>query len=327
MNENPGIGAQHPAATARRSTAPRWLALAITACLGADAGVALAQSAAPGATELELILVAAPENLLARRLDALAGGADLVSTAELADTANPTLARALATSPGVVIQSFFGGNDQPRVQIRGSGLQQNPVERGVLALRDGLPINRADGSYVVGFANPAQAESIEIYRGYLANRLGASVLGGALNFISPNGASAPGTHLNVGAGSFGQIGARGQFGWDGDDRDLLVQADLVERDGFRDYNTSRRTHAGGNFGIRQGEHLSLRIFADYTDLGFDVSGPLTAEGLRRDPRAVFAGPTLTAGGAINPGPNVIRDRPRRDAGQSLLGARLSGSFA
>ncbi|HQW76827.1 MAG TPA: TonB-dependent receptor [Dokdonella sp.] len=326
MNENPGIGAQHPAATARRSTAPRWLALAITACLGADAGVALAQSAAPGATELELILVAAPENLLARRLDALAGGADLVSTAELADTANPTLARALATSPGVVIQSFFGGNDQPRVQIRGSGLQQNPVERGVLALRDGLPINRADGSYVVGFANPAQAESIEVYRGYLANRLGASVLGGAFNFISPTGASAPGTRLMLSGGSFGQLGASSQFGWDGSDRDLLVQADVGTRKGFRDYNDSRREHAGGNLGFRLGEHFSVRVFADYTDLGFDVSGPLTAAGLRSDPRSVFAGPTVTPTGAINPGPNVIRDRPRRDAEQTLLGSRLSGTI-
>ena len=81
------------------------------------------------------------------------------------------------------------------------------VERGVLALRDGLPINRADGSYVVGFANPAQAESIEVYRGYLANRLGASVLGGAFNFISPTGASAPGTRLMLSGGSFGQLGA------------------------------------------------------------------------------------------------------------------------
>ncbi len=328
MNGNPGMVARPPATTARRlpGRLPRGIA-ATLAWLGAGAGAALAQSAAPGATELELIVVGAPANLLAQRIDALAGGADLVSTAELADSANPTLSRALAATPGVVVQNFFGGNDQPRMQIRGSGLQQNPVERGVLALHDGLPINRADGSYVVGFANPAQAESIEIYRGYLANRLGASVLGGALNFISPTGASAPGTRLNVGAGSFGQVGARGQFGWDGGDRDLLVQADLAERDGFRDYNSSRRTHAGGNLGFRQGEHFSLRIFADYTDLGFDISGPLTAEGLRRDPRAVFGGPTITPGGAINPGPNVIRDRPRRDAEQSLLGARLSGSFA
>lgn len=317
------------AATANRSVLlVRKMTSAVALVIGLFGlpSVVWAQSATPGATELETILVGAPQNLLAQRIDSLAGGASLVSTETMADTANPTLSRALATTPGVVIQSFFGGNDQPRIQIRGSGLQQNPVERGVLALHDGLPINRADGSYVVGFANPAQAEAIEVYRGYLANRLGATVLGGALNFISPTGASAPGTRLSLSGGSFGQIGALSQLGWDGEDRDLLLQADLSARDGFRDYNASRRTHAGGNFGLRLGEHFNLRVFADYTDLGFDVSGPLTAERLRSDPQSVFSGPTVTANGAINPGPNVIRDRPRRDAEQTLLGSRLSGSF-
>ena len=329
MNRITGTGGKRTAATERGHAGMNWTMrglAAVLACLVGLPTAALAQSATPGATELEIIVIGAPENLLAQRIDSLAGGADLVSTQEIADTANPTLSRALATSPGVVIQNFFGGNDQPRIQIRGSGLQQNPVERGVLALHDGLPINRADGSYVVGFANPAQAEAIEVYRGYLANRLGATVLGGALNFISPTGASAPGTRLSVSGGSFGQIGALGQYGWDGNDHDLLVQADLSERDGFRDYNASRRAHAGGNLGFRFGEHFSLRLFADYTDLGFDVSGPLTAEQMRRDPQSVFAGPTVTPGGAINPGPNVIRDRPRRDAEQTLLGSRLSGSF-
>ena len=41
---------------------------------------------------------------------------------------------------------------------------------------------------------------------------------------------------------------------------------------------------------------------------------------------MFAGPTVTPTGAINPGPNVIRDRPRRDAKQTLLGSRLSGTI-
>ncbi len=329
MNRKPGMGGKRSATTARRRADKRWKisgAASVLACLAAWPTAALAQSATPGATELEAIVIGAPENLLARRIDSLAGGASLVSTEGIADTANPTLSRALATTPGVVIQSFFGGNDQPRIQIRGSGLQQNPVERGVLALHDGLPINRADGSYVVGFANPAQAEAIEVYRGYLANRLGATVLGGALNFISPTGASAPGTRLSVSGGSFGQIGALGQFGWDGNDRDLLVQADVSQRDGFRDYNNSRRAHAGGNLGFRLSEHFSLRLFADYTDLGFDVSGPLSAEQMRREPQSVSIGPIITPSGPVNPGPNVIRDLPRRDAEQTLLGSRLSGSF-
>lgn len=146
------------------------------------------------------------------RFEALAGGVALVRREDLSPTGNPTVARALSGVPGVVVQNFFGGNDQPRIQIRGSGLQQNPVERGLLVLQNGLPINRADGSYIVGFANPQQAEAIEIYRGYMANRLGATVLGGALNFVSPTGSSSPGTQAAVSGGSFGQINASAQTG-------------------------------------------------------------------------------------------------------------------
>src|SRR5690606_22904378 len=135
---------------------------------------------------------------------------------------------------------FFGANDQPRIQIRGSGLQQNPVERGILMLRDGLPLNRADGSYIAGFANPGTAQAIEIYRGHLANRLGATVLGGAINFMSAPAGGSPATEITTGAGSFGQVGASGRTGFDGERFDAAFHFDVTRRDGFRDYNDSDR---------------------------------------------------------------------------------------
>ena len=200
----------------RQQDAKRWLhwlrqagfdlrTVALTTSLAAVPSAVFAQSASPGTIILDEVVVTAPRNVSEERIEALPGGAAVVSTEDSARTGVPTVSRALATVPGVVIQDFFGGNDQPRIQIRGSGLQQNPVERGVLVLQDGLPINRADGSYVVGLVNPAQAEAIEIYRGYLANRLGATVLGGALNFISPTGRTAPGGKASTSAGSFGPI--------------------------------------------------------------------------------------------------------------------------
>src|SRR5690606_592363 len=151
------------------------------------------------------VVVSASRDRPVVRLDAAAGGTAIITPREMPASTNLTLARALADVPGVVVQDFFGGNDQPRVQIRGSGLQQNPVERGVLMLRNGLPLNRADGSYVVGFADPGAADAIEVFRGYMANRLGATVLGGAFNLISPTGRSAPGFALAAGGGSFDQL--------------------------------------------------------------------------------------------------------------------------
>lgn len=285
---------------------------------------ALAQSATPGA--VEEIVVVAPRSPVVTRLDAAAGGTAIVSADTMPASANLTMSRALADVPGVVVQDFFGGNDQPRIQIRGSGLQQNPVERGVLMLRNGLPLNRADGSYIVGFANPGEAQAVEVYRGYMANRLGATVLGGALNLISPTGRSAPGLGLKLSGGSFGQIGGSAQAGFADDQWDGFIRADITRRDGYRDYNKSRRASVGGNIGVRLSDDVTVRAFASYADLGFDVAGPLTRDLLYSDPRSVFTGPTVTTAGAINPGPNVVRDQPRREATQFQTGARATGAF-
>lgn len=306
--------AAKPAAVSRERVAARRRAAEPQPRGGANLGDEVAGPAAPAASVQE-------------RFEALAGGVALVRREDLSPTGNPTASRALSGVPGVVVQNFFGGNDQPRIQIRGSGLQQNPVERGLLVLQNGLPINRADGSYIVGFANPQQAEAIEVYRGYIANRLGATVLGGALNFVSPTGSSSPGTQAAISGGSFGQINASAQTGGRKDNVDALVQADFSRRDGFRDYNSSERSSFNANVGAVLSENVSTRFFIGYTDLGFDVAGPLTKSAMQANPRQVFAGPTfIPPSTSINPGPNVVRDRPRREAEQFVAGSRTTATF-
>lgn len=294
--------------------------------------MALAQSAAPGTVlELDPIVVEAARpgmdyTVLRKRLDVVAGGVALVEADTIAPTGNLTVARSLESVPGVIVQDFFGGNDQPRIQIRGSGLQQNPVERGILVLQDGLPLNRADGSYIVGFVNPEQASAIEVFRGYTANRLGATVLGGALNFISPTGRNSPDTHLSVSGGSFGQLNLSGQAGFEGETYDGLLQADFTRRDGFRDHNGSRRLSIGGNVGFSWSDNVKTRVFASYRDLAFDVPGPLPWDALKANPRQIWGGPIVTPLGGIYPGPNVLRDRPKREASQFLVGSRTTATF-
>lgn len=304
---------------------PRLGALAAALLLILGAEPAWAQSAAPGATLLDTVVVKADDapSLEAQRIKALAGGVSHIGEESLPDTANLTIARALQAAPGVVVQSFFGGNDQPRIQIRGSGLQQNPVERGILVLQDGLPLNRADGSYVVGLANPQQASALEVYRGYMANRLGATVLGGAINLISPNGSEQPGYVASLGAGSFGQIGALARAGFSRDAGDLMLQASHSERDGFREYNHSQRSSFSANGAWQWSETARTRFYAAFVDLGFDVSGPLTRDQLESDPQGVHRGPQVTPTGMINPGPNVPHDRPNRESEQALVGSRTS----
>jgi iron complex outermembrane receptor protein len=289
---------------------------------------AWAQSAAPGAdTILETIVIDAGLDgalgIITARLRELPGGAAVVSARDYQGSVAPTLSDALASVPGVVVQDFFGGNDQPRIQIRGSGLQQNPVERGILVLRDGVPINRADGSYVAGFINPSAAETVEVYRGYLANRLGATVLGGAINLTSPPAVTAAATEVSAGVGSFGQRNASARTGFDGNRFDGAVHVDVSRRDGFRDYNDSERIEVGGLAEAEISDNVTSRLFFSYADLGFDVAGPINKAALESEPSQVSSGPQVTPGGVVNPGPNVTRDQPRRDASQVLIGSRTT----
>ncbi|WP_246100275.1 TonB-dependent receptor family protein [Cereibacter sediminicola] len=288
---------------------------------------AFAQSAGPGADiELAPIVVEALDAAAARiealraRIFAAPGGASVVAPP---GGPAPTMAETLVALPGVVVQEFFGGNDQPRLQIRGSGLQQNPTERGLLVLQDGMPVNRADGAYVVGLAAPGQAEALEVWRGAAANRLGAAQLGGAINLISPSAATAPGTTLTAAAGSFGRRSLAGSTAFDGAQADGLLRFELSEGDGFREANNaSRRAVLGGTLDVATGA-ASTRLFVTATDLSFEIPGPVTAEALENDPAGVHGGPVIVGGLPTSPGPNVLRDWPFRETTQILAGGRTT----
>ena len=292
---------------------------------------ALAQSAQPGAViTLDPVVVSGEAGVT--RAESLRdgfaeapGATAVVGAEDIEGIPAPTFAEAMIGVPGVVVQEFFGGNDQPRFQIRGSGMQQSPTERGLLVLQNGMPVNRADGSYIAGLAAPGLADAIEVWRGPAAHRLGASVLGGAINFISPTATTSPDTRFSFGAGSFGQRSAAGQTSFMSQDINGLVQFEWDEGDGYRDENNvSRRGVIGGNVEILHGDGIATQFFLSYTDLEFDVPGPVTKEALESDPESVHPGPAFVSPGTvINPGPNVPRDQPRRKATQVLAGARTT----
>ncbi|MEA4839367.1 MAG: TonB-dependent receptor, partial [Rhodospirillaceae bacterium] len=287
------------------------------------------QSATPGSTiRLAPVIVQgsalSAEEEARERLEAIPGGTALVSASDLDAKANLTAGDALSNVHGLVVQSYFGGNDQPRIQIRGSGLQQNPSQRGILILQDGLPINQADGSYIVGLADFRQAEAIEVYRGYTANRLGATTLGGALNLISPTGSSNPGSIVGLEGGSFGQINTALQTGGKSGNLDGLVQFSSASRSGYRDYNDSDRINFNANVGAELNDAVTTRFFAGYTDLDFDVAGPVPKSWLKDRSRESYTGPNPALGNG--PGPNVLRDRPYRETSQFRIGNRTSATY-
>ncbi|WP_170263681.1 TonB-dependent receptor family protein [Blastochloris sulfoviridis] len=281
-----------------------------------------AEGAAANGTSAGRSSAVTPEAEARRRLEATPGATAVVGAGQLVGKADVTIADALNSVPGIIASAFLGGNDQPKIHIRGSGLQTNPTERGLLMLQDGLPINRADGSYVVGLIDARLADFIEVFRGYTGNRLGAQTLGGALNFVSPTGSQKPGVEIDAEAGSFGYAMTTASAGTRQGNLDAFGQVSYSTRDGYRDWNDSQRTNVAFNAGAKLSDTVSTRAFFAYTDLGFQVPGPLSRQLFETDPTQ--AAPGLIPG--INAGPNSVRDQPRRDTAQTRGGSRTTATF-
>lgn len=220
-----------------------------------------------------------------------------------------TIKDALKYEPGVVIQEFFGANDQPRLSIRGSGIQSNPQRRGVYLMQDGIPVNFADGSFIIGVMDPAVSESVEVFKGANALRYGAATLGGAVNFNSRTGRYSPGTQVKAEGGSYGygQFNALTGNHWGNSDAFLSVSGS--RQDGFRRHNKNRKLNIAGNFGYRFSNTIDNRTYVNYSYINFDVPGPLTMAMLQEDPTQINKGIELP----YYMGPNIERDRPGREA--------------
>lgn len=237
-------------------------------------------------------------------LNNVAGGTNLIEPQNEARLA--TLSDALNYQPGIVVQEFFGGLDQPRLNIRGSGIQSNPVNRGVLLLQDGLPLNEADGSFIVGFLEPRNSRLISTRRGANALSASATTLGGEMDFQSLTSIS--GDVLRLEGGSFGRLGLQGAKGFQSDNLDGRLSVTHDKYDGYRHHSGSERTSVQGNFGI-QGDEFENRTYLSYVDLDVTIPTVVTRSMMERDPREV-------QGDNDAPNPvNVYKRNPHRTSKQ------------
>ncbi|HUH58904.1 MAG TPA: TonB-dependent receptor [Candidimonas sp.] len=216
------------------------------------------------------------------RLKRVPGGTNLIEPQKEVRLA--TLGDALNHQPGIVVQEFFGGIDQPRLNIRGSGVQSNPVNRGVLLMQDGLPLNEADGSFVIGFLEPRNSSLISVRRGANALSAGATTLGGELDFQSLTGTQKD--EIGIEGGSFGRLGVHGAKGFETDQLDGRISFSHDKANGYRHHAGSERTQFQGNFGVRNG-NFENRTYLSYTDLEFDIPNVIPKERLNNDPRSVM----------------------------------------
>lgn len=240
-------------------------------------------------------------------LKKIAGGTNFIDIAKL-PARQATLEDALGFEPGIIMQSFFGGNDQPRLNIRGSGLQGNPVNRGVALLNDGITLNQADGSFIIGFLDPKPAEMVTVYRGANGLRYGATTLGGALNMISKNGETAD-SSVRLEYGSNNRIGASAQLAGNSKDYDYYLNIGTDTADGYRHYSESDRKSLSGNIGFNLTDAISNRTFIQWSDSFFQI--PFVVPKVR-----ALENPKLIMGDGDTPLDtlfNVYNRKPHRDS--------------
>jgi len=244
-------------------------------------------------------------------LSVVPGGTNIVDLDKIKGS-QATLEDVLSFQPGILLQEFYGGNDQPRLNIRGSGIQDNPVSRGVQLLYDGMPLNQADGSFILGLLDPEQAMLISVFRGANGMQYGASTLGGAINFIQRNGLNSQ-SNLRMEAGSFNAFNGNASLGGKQNNWDYYMQAGHDRGDGFRPHNKGERSNLLLNMGYSFARSENRTQF-HYTDNFFQSPFLLPKDRAISHPDSVLGdGDT-----ALDRGVNIYKRDPLRDTQQYRL---------
>lgn len=264
--------------------------LAPAALLGLAASTAAAQPAAPERVAearqrpIEELVVRGQRREQAReRLRKVPGGTSFIEAGDFRDGAVISSRDVLDFAPGVFAQSRFG-NSETRISIRGSGIAQTFGVRGVRFLRDGLPLNDADGFFNSELVEPLTAQYVEVYRGANALEFGSSTLGGAVDFVSHTGHSAPALLARLAGGSNEQIRPQIATGLVlGEKWDVFASFSGLYQDGFRGHSEEEASRFFINLGYRHDPAAETRLRVSYEDSELELPGALTLAQLRENP--------------------------------------------
>ncbi|MPZ39807.1 MAG: TonB-dependent receptor [Rhizobiales bacterium] len=215
------------------------------------------------------------------RFERRPGAETVVSITERDPGKVTTLGDALDKTPGV-----FVSEGDTFISMRGSDIANDGSRngRGIRAYLDGFPLGRTEAGLTNSLIELLAIDYIEVYRGGNSLRYGAIATGGALNFVSKTGRTAPGTGVSVFGGSFGTLqtqvengGVKGAFDW-------YLQGNLFKKDGYRIHTGEENYRFSGNVGWQITPNIESRTFfaAGKTNLDLGDSVPLDQlETLRR----------------------------------------------
>jgi outer membrane receptor protein involved in Fe transport len=145
-----------------------------------------------------------------------------------------SLARAMATLPGITLGNQTGSPYQSDLRIRGFAVSPIVgVPQGVSVFVDGVRVNEADASQVHLSLIPSSAvERIELIRGPVG-AFGKNALAGALNIVTARGEERGSVEVETEAGSYGSASGTVRAGGRRGSYDGLVAGSYRRSDGWR----------------------------------------------------------------------------------------------
>ena len=271
------------------NTRARMGALMLGAC--AWPLLAHADDASPALTTIDSVIVTGalnPEDpqVVAearKRLSETPGGVSVISQESYARRLAIGLDDMLRDAPGVYAQRKWGGDI--RISIRGSGIGNGSHNRGLLIAQDGVPLNEADGFGDSQAADPLNTRFTEVYRGGNALRFGGSLLGGAINLVTPTGRNAGfQEQLRIDGGAYGLLREHLAFGRQVGDWDVFVSATNQTGQGYRPQSQQNIQFGALNAGRSFGEDREVRLIVNGSNVNQEIPGALTLAQFRANPR-------------------------------------------
>jgi iron complex outermembrane receptor protein len=208
-----------------------------------------------------------------QRFERRPGAETVVSVTEREPGKLTNLGDIFQETPGIFISE--GGTF---ISMRGSDIANEGSRngRGIRAFLDGFPLGRTEAGFTNALIDPLATDYVEVYRGGNSLRYGALATGGALNFVSKTGRSAPGNGLTVFGGSFGTLQAQLEHGGANGAFDWYLQGNVFTKDGYQIHTGQKDYRFSGNVGWNITPNIESRTFfaVGKTNLDMGDSVPL-----------------------------------------------------
>jgi iron complex outermembrane receptor protein len=215
------------------------------------------------------------------------GATNVVDMAKVEQGRVAGVADVLAYQPGVYAQS--PGNEGVKISVRGSGINRGPGSHasGTHILLDGLPLTGSGGT-PYELLEPLWISRAEVLRGANGFDRGSLALGGAIDYITHTGHTAPKLQLRYETGSYGYQKRNIASGQVLGDFDYYLALTDSHTDGYQDHSSGKGKGVAGNFGYRLNENLETRFYLRYRETEHETPGRLSKAQIKDDPRQAAA---------------------------------------